>query len=110
MLLVVWIRAAADWCWLLAIRRGLVGAASFGSLLIVTGLLRLLFGIHFMSPLAVLIGLYATPLAAIPIANLIARRLAPLAGRPKDAGWRNFIFAQRRREQSEAYSAPSAEI
>ncbi|MEO9229098.1 MAG: hypothetical protein ABI216_09165 [Devosia sp.] len=59
---------------------------------------------------ATLIGLYATPLAAIPIANLIARRLAPLAGRPKDAGWRNFIFAQRRREQSEAYSAPSAEI
>jgi hypothetical protein len=62
-----------------------------------------------MSPLAVLAGIYVTPLAAIPLANLIAQRLAPASGGPKQKA-RDFIFRECRREQSDAYSAPSAEI
>jgi len=108
-LLVIWIRAAADWCWLLAIRGRLVGITSAAIFLLVTALLRVVFGLHFMSPLAVLAGLFATPLAAVPIANAIARRLSTAAERGSDANWRGFIFRQRRREQSAAYSAPSAE-
>ena len=109
LLLVAWIRAAANWCWLLAIRGRLVGAVSFVVLLAVTGLLRVIFGLHFMSPLAVLAGIYVTPLAAIPLANLIARSLAPSTVGPKQKV-RDFIFRQRRLEQSDAYSAPSADI
>ncbi|WP_137897096.1 hypothetical protein [Sphingomonas sp. 2SG] len=109
LLLVAWIRAAANWCWLLAIRGRLVGAVSFVVLLAVTVFLRVIFGLHFMSPLAVLAGIYVTPLAAIPLANLIAQRLAPATGGPKQKA-RDFIFRERRREQSDAYSAPSAEI
>ncbi len=109
-LLVIWIRAAADWCWMLAIRKWLVGAVSLVVLLVVTALLRLIFGLHFMSPLAVLIGLFATPLGAIPLANLIARSRVPSGDPLKDRRLRGFVFAQRRREQSEAYSAPSAEF
>lgn len=109
-LIMIWTRAAADWCWLLAIRRSLVGCVFFVVLLVVTGLLHLVFGLHFTSPLAMLVGLYATPVAAIPLANLIAHARVPAAARPNDGALRDFIFAQRRREQSEAYSAPSAEI
>lgn len=109
LLLVAWIRAAANWCWLLAIRGHLVGVVSFVVLLAVTGLLRVIFGLHFMSPLAVLAGVYVTPLAAIPLANLLAQHLAPVIAGPKQNA-RDFIFRQRRREQSDAYSARSAEI
>lgn len=108
-LLVTWIRAAADWCWLLAIRRRLVGITSAVIFLLVTALLRIAFGLHFMSPLAVLAGLFATPLTAVPTANAIARRLATAAERGSDVRVRGFIFRQRRRKQSAAYSAPSAE-
>lgn len=108
-LLVIWIRAAADWCWLLAIRKWLVAPVSFAVLLVVTGLLHFVFDMHFTSPLAMLVGLYVTPVAAISLANLIALRRVPANLRPKEAKWRDFIFVQRRREQSDAYSAPSAE-
>ena len=108
-LLVVWIRAAADWCWLLAIRRRLVGVTSAVIFLRVTARLRGAVGLHFSSPLAVRAGLFATPLATVPIANATARRLSTAAERGLDPKWRGFIFRQRRREQSAAYSAPSAE-
>ena len=102
----LWLGAMAQWLWLLTIRGPLVAAVSFAVLVATLVALQLLTGLDMMTSLGFLIGLVAMPFAAIPLANLIAYRLAPTARRV-DPSSRNFIFADKRRRQSADYSAPS---
>lgn len=101
----LWIGAAAKWLWLVTVRGGLVTSVSLILLLLFLVAAQLILGIHIFSSLGFLFGLIATPFAAIPLADWLAFRMVP-ADRRTGFSRRNFIFADKRRSQSEAYLAP----
>jgi hypothetical protein len=101
-----WINAFTKWVWLLTVRRWLVIGVTLFILLAVFILVQLLTHLDMLTSLGFLIGLIATPLMAVPLADYIAFRCAPIA-HGAGHGWRNFIFAEKRRKQSHDYSAPS---
>jgi len=101
-----WISAFTNWLWMLTIRRWLVIAITLAVLLAVVVPVQILTGLDMLTSLGFLIGLVATPLIAVPLTDAIAHRLAP-PDRRVGQTWRGFVFADRRRTQSEDYAAPS---
>lgn len=103
---VSWIRTLADLLWMLALRRVLVGATTLGALLCAMGLIHVLAGFPIGSPTAFLIGLIVAPLVARPLADAIGWWWAGPGARVGIERRKNFIFAQRRQQQRDAYEAP----
>lgn len=105
-----WIRRFADLLWLLAIAPKAVALAGLIVIVIVGLLIHLLLRLPLVSPLAMTLILIILPFAVIPLANRLAR-LATLrtwydpSTWPR-TGWKDYIFSERRLEQSRAYEAP----
>ncbi len=107
-----WIGRFADLLWLFAINAKVVALAVLIVILIAALPIHFLLHLPLVSSLSMTIMLIVLPFAAIPLANRIAR-IATLAkwydprAWPK-TGWKDYIFDERRLEQSRAYEAPRA--